>query len=326
MSPIRDAFFIYKLYYAPKRKIDRDDFDDFVKLYSSKNEQNKDVFDMSVLTAYQENAALVEEQLIKLIVNLNNISIESEYLSLGIYKMCVECVSDKGNNGILMDELFTYTIGSFLYTIFSLANDSSAENFERCFKNLIVTLDLQGRRKIIGTHSVVEFNEMLCMPQKVLRIATDAYWCIFSFIIGHELYHLMHKEEPSLKDELNADRFGYTILIRMIEFQKANQIPKELQVYSESLYLAPIMFLEYFRLFNYYQELFTENSNIPSPFSPELRERLILESYFEDIPDSFDTNEGNDLLNNFLDAVDMLEEQLKIKLKNGKLDSIVNNN
>lgn len=83
------------------------------------------------------------------------------------------------------------------------------------------------------------------------------------------------------------------------------------------------MKIKYFRLYNYYQELFTKNSNTPFPSSPELREKLILESYFEDIPDSFDTNEGNDLLNIFLDAVDMLEAQLKIKLENGKLDSIV---
>ena len=166
---------------------------------------------------------------------------------------------------------------------------------------------------------------MLCMPRNVLSLASDAYWCIFSFIIGHELYHLIHKDEkPSLEDELNADRFGYRILINMIEFQKNNQIPKEFQIYSESLYLSPVMFLEYFRLFDYYQGSCDANSYMPSPFSPKLRERMILESYFEDIPESFNTDEGNDLLNNILNAIDMLEEQLIIKLKNGKLDFIIN--
>ena len=95
-------------------------------------------------------------------------------------------------------------------------------------------------------------------------------------------------------------------------------------VYSENLYLSPVMFLEYFRLYDYFQGLCDANSYTHSPFSPELRERLIIESYFEDIPESFNTDEGNDLLNNFLDAVDMLEEQLKIKFNNGKLDLIIN--
>lgn len=316
---------IYKAFYASNDCIDFKDFKDFVELYCSKNEQNKDSFDMSILTMYEKDPAYIEKQLLKLILELNNIPLELEYLTFYIYKMSVRSISDEGNNGILMDELFSYTISSFLLTVFSLSYDSSSQNFERCFKNLIVTLDLQGRRKIIGTHNKSEFSEMLCMPQNVLSLASDAYWCIFSFIIGHELYHLMHKDEKSsLEDELNADRFGYTILINMIEFQKVNQIPKELQVYSENLYLSPVMFLEYFRLYDYFQGLCDANSYTHSPFSPELRERLIIESYFEDIPESFNTDEGNDLLNNFLDAVDMLEEQLKIKFNNGKLDLIIN--
>lgn len=316
---------IYKAFYASNDCIDFKDFKDFVELYCSKNEQNKDSFDMSILTMYEKDPAYIEKQLLKLILELNNIPLELEYLTFYIYKMSVRSISDEGNNGILMDELFSYTISSFLLTVFSLSYDSSSQNFERCFKNLIVTLDLQGRRKIIGTHNKSEFGEMLCMPQNVLSLASDAYWCIFSFIIGHELYHLMHKDEKSsLEDELNADRFGYTILINMIEFQKVNQIPKELQVYSENLYLSPVMFLEYFRLYDCFQGLCDANSYTHSPFSPELRERLIIESYFEDIPESFNTDEGNDLLNNFLDAVDMLEEQLKIKFNNGKLDLIIN--
>ncbi len=321
---MHDLAFIYKTLYEPHEYTDFNNFHRFVELYSLKKPENSSAFDMSVLTKYQNNPTFIEEQFLKLILELNDISVEPKYLNLYIYKMSVESVSSEEDDGILVDELFTYTMRSFFFTVFSLANDDSCLNFERCFKNFIVTLDLQGRRKKIGTYDKTDFNEMMCMPLNVLNLACDAYWCVLSFIIGHELYHLTHKnEKPSLEDEINADHFGYRILINMIEFQKANRIPQELQVFSENQYLSPIIFLEYFRLCEKFQTLCNVAQEF-SPFSPKLRENLITEAYFNEIPESFNTEEGNDLLNNILDAIDKLEEQLIIKFKNGKLDFIIN--
>ena len=319
---MQNLAFIYKTIFAYNDYADLSNFNDFVELYSSKNPNNKGVFDISILSAYQNDPAFAEKQLLKLILKLNNIPIEPEYLNLYVYNMNVEGISNEKDNGIFVDELFTYTILSFFLTVSSLANDNGNINFERCFKNFIVTLDLQGRRKIIVTHNKLDFQEMMCMPINVLNIACDTYWCVLSFIIGHELYHLTHKNiVPSLEDEKNADRFGYNILINMIEYQKAKRIPEEFQVFSENQYLSPIMFLEYLRLSDKFQTLCDANAHKkPSQFSPDLRKRLILELYYDDIPEEFDTDEGNDLLNIFLDIIDILEEQLIIKINSGKLD------
>ncbi len=322
---MHDLAFIYKTLYGFHNHLDLSNFNSFVELYSSKNPNYDSAFDMSELTTYQSNPTFIEDQLLKLILELNHIPIKPEYMNLYIYKMSVESISNGKEDGILVDELFVYTIQSFFFTVFSLANDDSNLNFDRCFKNFIVTLDLQGRRKKIGGYDRMAFNEMMCMPLNVLNLACDAYWCALTFIIGHELYHLTHKNEKhSLEDEINADHFGYRILISMIEFQKVNRIPQELQVFSENQYLSPIIFLEYFRLYEEFQMLCNVNAQESSSFSPKLRENLITEAYFEEIPESFNTEEGNDLLNNILDAIDKLEEQLIIKFKNGKLDFIIN--
>ena len=316
---------IYKAFYESNDSIDFSNFKDFLELYNSKNPRSEGTFDMSLLMTYKNDPAFVERQLLNIILKYNNIPVELEYMNLYIYKMSVESVSSEDANGILMDELFAYTMLSFYLTVFSLANDYGTQNFDRCFKNFIVTLDLQGRRKKIGVHDRLDFDEMLCMPYNVLNLACDAYWCTLSFIIGHELYHLTHKNiKPSLEDEEKADRFGYHILIHMIELQKDKQIPKDFQVFSENLYLSPIIFLEYFRLLEKFQQLCNGEDQRSSAFSPEHRKRLILELYYEDIPETFNTEEGNDLLNNCLDAIDMLEEQLIIKFNNGKLDFIIN--
>lgn len=323
---MHDLAFIYKTLYPSHQDTDFSNFQNFVQLYYSKMEKNKSVFDMSVLPKFQNNPTFIEDQLLKLILELNNISIEPEYLNLFINKMSVESIIGDDKGSILVDELFTYTIRSFFFTVYSLANDDSIENFERCFKNFIVTLDLQGRRKIIGTHDKSDFNEMMCMPLNILNLACDSYWCVWTFIIGHEFYHLIHKDDKhTLEDEINADHFGYNILIKMIGLQNENRIPKELQVFSESQYLSPVIFLEYFRLLDEYKTLCDPKSKETSAFSPGLRKKLIIETYYDEIPETFNTEEGNDLLNNILDVIDKLEEQLIIKFNNLTLDFIINN-
>lgn len=53
------------------------------------------------------------------------------------------------------------------------------------------------------------------------------------------------------------------------------------------------------------------------------RADFIFSLFDELIPDDFDTNEGNEVLNNCLDAIDSVTENIKIKADSGKLDSII---
>jgi len=80
--------------------------------------------------------------------------------------------------------------------------------------------DLQGRNHTIGTHNLKEINSLLMLPTNIIHLAMDTFWTAWTFIIGHELYHLQYNNPQGLEDELNADTYGYQILMHMMLEQK----------------------------------------------------------------------------------------------------------
>ena len=96
-----------------------------------------------------------------------------------------------------------YTMLSFFITIYSLENNKSKENFERCFKNCFVLLDLQGEKHTIGSHNIQELEKMSRLPMHLMNLATDTYWTAWTFLIGHELFHLTNETEmPAYEEEM----------------------------------------------------------------------------------------------------------------------------
>ena len=204
--------------------------------------------------------------------------------------------------------------------MYSLAYDQSEENTIRCMKNFYVIEDLQRRQHQFGTHNQEQLYRMSMLPENLIHTAMDNYWTIWTFVVRHELYHLMNPEDQEgKKTEFRADRYAYQLLIKLIMKQKAGEIPEQLRVFYECQYLAPAILFEMFRLFDVYSELRGLEVNLSSHPAPIERQKNILELSDTDVPEEMETKDGNLLLNCILDSSEMAENWLRDKIRKGKL-------
>lgn len=315
MIPEKDILEIYKKNFPSRldNVFDVDVVDEFVStIYNSYNAED--------VLAIKDDSLFVEKTIIKHFLSAKKEEVSPEYLSLYARKMNSSTV--KANKPIIIfDELLQHTLISFYLMMFSLIYNDSKENFEKCFKNCVVLLDLQGNKRNIGVHNLNEILEMCKLPKATIDLAMDAYWVSWTFIFAHEFYHAKCKDETSQQqEELNADKYAYIALIDMIKEQKTTNFFGEIEVFHEYLYLAPMMLLEYFKLLDFYNFLLGKETSYTNHPSPELRQEKMFDMFDNYIPEEFDTTQGNAIYNNFLDKIDMLREQLEIKMQKGKID------
>lgn len=272
----------------------------------------------------QKDFIFTEKLIIEQILSLDLIETEPKYLSLYAKRMNASVIKSKTPT-IICDELLQYTLMSFYLTIYSLYHDGNEENFARCFKNFIVLLDLQGNRREIGVHNFQDLIRMCKMPSNLIEIAMDTFWVSWTFILSHEMYHAICNEQKTpLEEELEADKFAYLVLMNLIQKQNIKEMPDNIAVFFEYLYLAPMMLLDYFKLLDFYNALFGRTVSYIEHPSPEHRQEKLFELFDELASDSFNTEVGNNLYNIFLDQVDLLKDQLEIKKQEGKLDFLSN--
>lgn len=313
MIPEKDILEIYKKNFPSRldNVFDVDVVDEFVStIYNSYSAED--------VLAIKDDSLFVEKTIIKHFLSVKKEEISPEYLSLYARKMNSTTVK-AGKPIIIFDELLQHTLISFYLMMFSLIYNDSKENFEKCFKNCIVLLDLQGNKRNIGVHNLNEIVEMCKLPKSTIDLAMDAYWVSWTFIFAHEFYHAKCKDESSQQEELNADKYAYITLIDMIKEQKTTNFSGEIEVFHEYLYLAPMMLLEYFKMLDFYNFLLEKETSYINHPSPELRQKKLFDMFDNYIPEEFDTTQGNAIYNNFLDKIDMLREQLEIKMQKGKL-------
>lgn len=204
--------------------------------------------------------------------------------------------------------------------MYSLENNRSEENVTRCMKNFYVLEDLQNGKREIGTHNETQLYEMSLLPENLMHTAMDNYWTIWTFLIGHELYHAIHPEDRNGKDtELRADQYAYRLLINLIMQQKKTEVPEELQVFWEDQYLSPIILFEMFRLFDVYSELKGKKIVYQDHPTPKERQDNIFSMFKDDIPEEMNTEEGNKVLNLILNSSEYAEDWLRYKISKGKL-------
>jgi len=283
-----------------------------------------DAFDNTILDRYKAEPQFLERKMLKSILSVCDIDIQPELLNLYQQQMNAAGASQGSEQVIMIDELLSYSFISFVMTVFSLNNDTSSANFERCVKNFVVLLDLQGRRKEIGTHSVDDLEKLMLMPSNLIHLSMDTYWTAWTFVIGHELYHLtQHDDNDQMQEELNADRYGYQVLMKMIDAQRNGDIPDDLRAFYQELYLSPVMLFEYFKAVDWYCGLIGHERDYVDYPSPERRQEQIFDLFESEVPDWMDTEQGNELLNTFLDTVEILIEQVRIKYEMDKLDIIL---
>lgn len=277
--------------------------------------QHIDVVDKNVLEHAYEEEDFLDIEMLKLILDTLKIQDSVQYIPRCFEDMNAASYSAK-ERAILIDELLEYTILSFIFTMYSMAYDRSEENVTLCMKNFYVIEELQNRRKTIGTYDEKQLYKMSTLPENLMHMAMDSYWTIWTFLMGHELYHITHQEDMAGKaTELRADQYAYRLLINLIMAQKAGKIPEHLKCFYECQYLSPIMIFEMLRLFDVYTELRGEKVVYKDHPAPEERENNIYSMFEQDIPESMDTVEGNALLNNILDSCEYAELWLKAKIK-----------
>lgn len=268
-------------------------------------------YDSTVVDHYLNDPQFVEKAIIEYILNMERLDVNMEYLSLYVKQMNASAVKEGADKIIIMDELLTYTTLSFFLTVYSYAYDDSQDNTERCIQNMYSILENQGKRHKIAVHNIADIIEMISLPKNIINLAMDTFWNAWTFIIGHELFHLsISSEMTEIQEEYEADVYGYQILLHMIERQKKEEVPENIRVYFENMYLAPVMLFQYFAMMDEYRKLFGNSIEYTNHPSPENRQNHIFEMFETDVPDDFETDEGNEILNIFLESLESLKTKV----------------
>ncbi len=287
------------------------------KFISSFLEIGHQSVDLNYFNIYKQDVHRIENKIIEYICKLNNLEFKVEYVSLYRQNMNANTIS----NHIVFDELLIYTVWGFYTTVFSLVDDSSDQNFERCIKNIYVLLDLQGLKHQIGCYSIEEVTKMLnIISDNMLHRIMDCFWVTWAFLVSHELYHIKkNSSNASYNEEMEADLFAYKTIINLIMTQKRGELPEEIKVFYEDTYLAPIMLFNYFELFDAYCILCGKEVCYDFHPSPQKRQEQIFNLFDDCIPDDMDTWLGNEVLNTFLENSDALKRQITYKKRLGKI-------
>lgn len=279
-----------------------------IRDFINKTRDNSDTpYDLAVVDHYIKDPQFVENSIIKYILHMEHLDVNMEYLSLYAKQMNASAVKASEDKIVIMDELLTYTTLSFFLTVYSYAYDNRQDNEERCIRNMWSILENQGKKHTIAVHDIADIVEMISLPKNIINLAMDTFWNAWTFIIGHELFHLsVNKEMPEMQEEYAADAYGYQILLHLIEKQKREEVPEGMKVYFENMYLAPVMLFQYFAVMDEYRELSGESIAYIDHPAPEKRQNHIFEMFETDVPDDFETDEGNELLNLFLESLESL--------------------
>lgn len=234
-------------------------------------------------------------------------------------------VRDGSSNIIVVDELISCGLTEFYTIVLQWSIDLRDEKIYRyAFRQLIYLLDMEFTKKGLGTISIEDDAEWLhSLNENAMTIASDCYWVSWSFIVLHEIGHLVlgHTKIPyNVNQEYEADEFAYKMIINLIKKFRCSSSDL-MSVFQQYTCYAPMMLFDFYRIINMYQGVVYPE--LKSPFNPDPQSRidqlitLINEESFDDSPE-IDIL-GIDVYNNYLDVLDYFWEQFIIKYKKGKL-------
>jgi len=238
-----------------------------------------------------------------------------------------------GRNMVYVDELVLAALFEYIATYYLWAKDFTDEDmFSFCFK---YTIGLLNRTCRLGALSSDERRVQLverivrCCNDAAIELIADLYWSCLAFAFCHEIshIHLKHVEQyidPKLlwKVEYEADAVGYDVYLQIIENVCKESNDPFADVFHDYLYIAPMI------LFQFYEDtyfmsywLFGEKAGNSHPPLQKRFEALLQIS--EQPQYTFETKEGNILLNNYMDVSECFREQLILKLQRGKLNRVI---
>lgn len=159
-----------------------------------------------------------------------------------------------------------------------------------------------------------KFNDDL----HILTLASDVHWVCLAFALSHELAHFYQEYQSDFNDcislynrEFEADKIAYEIVIDLILEQKSKENEVSWPVYYEYTYLSPLMLLDFYDLL-YYTDLLLHGEKYDDHTHPSISERKDRLLAVVDLPEyEFNTEEGNDLYNCYLDICDLYKEKIK---------------
>ena len=141
-------------------------------------------------------------------------------------------------------------------------------------------------------------------------------------MIPCEKWELTSLQINMWKREYEADAVGYDVYLQIIERSQENTQGQFAGVFHDYLYTAPMILFQFYEdtyFWSYW--LFGERIGNSHPPLYERFDALLRIS--EQSKYTFDTHEGNILLNNYMDISESFREQLILKLQKGKLHQVI---
>lgn len=238
-----------------------------------------------------------------------------------------------GGSIVYVDELIVSELFEYIATYYLWALDlKDREMYEFCFRYTTCLLNNSARLGILTRDErkaqLVQWLRKKCTIEGVNLIA-DLYWSCLAFAFCHEIAHIYLKHEDpdnsqdtSWKAEYDADAVGYEVYLHMIETAQHNTTEPFAGIFHDYLYTAPMILFRFFEdtYFMGYWLFGEEAGDSHPPLSKRFEELLRISEHPKY---TFDTSEGNDLLNNYLDVSDYYREQLILKLQRGKLHQVI---
>lgn len=248
------------------------------------------------------------------------------------YNGMLNSLYDGGNiRFVYVDELLQLSVILFIATLLTWDDkNDDLETYSICFRFTLFLLNDVCIFGEIPSKSV--FQDVLPRFLKdihIVELSEECFWTIMAFTLAHELAHeylslrsnMSHradrKKNIDYEEEFQADRIAYDIVLNNII--EAN--PKKIKLKNYT-YLAPMMYMDFFDLF-YYTDRVLYKKRIPiidHPL-PNTRKAALFRIVDDDKYD-FDTEDGNDLYNCFLNSFDLFKEELLLKEQRGKLRTV----
>ena len=255
-----------------------------------------------------DNPLYIRQSIINHIVEEFHLSVRFEFI-LGNWNNsnALSIIRRGGTPSILfLDEVLEITLMDLFLTVWSAVyTPEYIDKYKKQTKYLIINKLVKRKNAYDEIMNIIEETQM---PDRAVVQACDMYWTAWTFVVSHELFHIMNQEKLTAREEeFKADRFGFQVLIKLIEEQKAGIIPEGLDFFYEEYYLVPCMLMYIFRSMDKHRTDNVEYGSDGRHPTPEERMQGIIDLFdLGDIPDDMDTSGGNAFLSVFLDQFDEL--------------------
>lgn len=238
-----------------------------------------------------------------------------------------------GRSEIYVDELILAALFEYVATYYLWAKDHQDKSIIAfCFQYTAQLLNYTCRLGILSSDAqkaqLVEKIVSHC-DKRAVNLIADLYWSCLAFGFCHEMAHiyLKHTEQAGSSDtlwneEYEADAVGYEVYLQIIETVCEKEKDPFAGVFHDYLYVAPMVLFQFYAdtyFMSYW--LFGERAGGSHPPLEKRFDALLRIS--EQSRYTFETREGNILLNNYMDVSDWFREQLILKLQKGKLNQFI---